>query len=76
MEFVELGNSGFEREFAAGDLEPLDEIGGTGKQYAPAVFDESEAERCRKMALAPSSHHYPAPVQAGPTPAASPAARA
>src|SRR5690348_7877744 len=35
VEFVELDNSGFEREFAAGDLEPLDEIGGAGKQCQP-----------------------------------------
>ena len=26
VEFVELGNGGFESEFAAGDLQPLDEI--------------------------------------------------
>ena len=54
MEFVELGNSGFERELAAGNLQPLDEIGGAGEQHAPAVFDESKAERCRKVALAPA----------------------
>ena len=39
---------------AAGDLQPLDEIGGAGEQHAPAVFDKSEAERCCKMALAPA----------------------
>jgi hypothetical protein len=54
MEFVELGNGGFESKLAAGDLKPLDEIGGTGEQNAPAVFDEGEAERCRKVALAPA----------------------
>ena len=53
MEFVELGNSGFERELAAGNLQPLDEIGGAGEQHAPAILDESEAESCRKVALAP-----------------------
>ncbi len=52
MEFVELGNGGFESEFAAGNLQPLDEIGGAGEQHAPAVFDEGEAERCRQVALA------------------------
>src|SRR5271165_2854117 len=52
VEFVELGNGGFEKELAAGDLEPLDEIGGAGKQYAPAIFDKGEAKRCREMALA------------------------
>ena len=37
---------------AMGDLEPLNEIGGAGKQYAPAVFDKGEGKRCREMALA------------------------
>jgi hypothetical protein len=50
--FVELGNGSFESELAAGDLQPLDEIGGSGEQHAPAIFDESEAESCRKVALA------------------------
>ena len=44
MVFVELGDGGFESKFAAGDLQPLDEIGGSGEQDAPAVFDEGEAE--------------------------------
>ena len=52
MEFVKLGDGGFESEVATGNLQPLDEIDGAGEQYAPAVFDESEAERCRKVALA------------------------
>src|ERR1700719_3510704 len=52
MEFVELGNSGFESELATGNLQPLDKIGVWGKQHAPAVFDESQAESCRKVALA------------------------
>ena len=52
MVFVELGNGSFEGELAAGDLQPLDEIGGSAEQHAPAVFDKSEAERCRKVALA------------------------
>ena len=30
------------------------EIGGASEQHAPAVFDKSEAERCREMALAPA----------------------
>jgi hypothetical protein len=50
--FVELGNSGFESELAAGNLRSLDEIGGAGEQHAPAVLDKSEAESCRKVALA------------------------
>jgi hypothetical protein len=54
VEFVELGNGGFESELATGNLQPLDEIGGAGEQHAPAIFDKSEAERCRKVALAPT----------------------
>src|SRR5258707_9033932 len=38
MEFVELGNSGFESELAAGNLQALDKIGGSGEQHAPAGF--------------------------------------
>jgi len=52
MEFVELGNGGFESEFAAGNLQSLDEIGGAGEQHAPAIFDKGEAESRRKVALA------------------------
>ena len=54
MVFVELGNGGFEREFAAGDLQTLDEIGCAGEEHAPAVFDKGEAESSRQMALAPA----------------------
>src|SRR5271169_4666582 len=54
VKFVELGNGSFESELAAGDLQPLDEIGGAGEQNAPAVFDNGEAKRCREMALAPA----------------------
>ena len=50
--FVELGDGGFEGQFAARDLQPLHEVGGAGEQHAPAIFDEGQAERCRKMALA------------------------
>jgi len=52
VEFVELGNGGFENELAADNLQPLDEIGGAGEQHAPGIFDEREAESCRKVALA------------------------
>src|SRR6516162_7066025 len=52
VESVELGDGGFESELATGNLQPLDEIGGAGEQHAPAVFDESEAESCGKVALA------------------------
>jgi len=50
--FVELGNGGFESVLATGNLQPLDEIGGASEQPAPAVFDEREAESCRKVAFA------------------------
>jgi hypothetical protein len=52
--FIELDNGSFESELAAGDLQPLDEIGGPSKQDAPAVFDKREAKSCREMALAPA----------------------
>ena len=52
VEFVELGDGGFESELATRNLQPLDQIDGPGEQHAPAVFDESETERCRKVALA------------------------
>ena len=52
MEFIELGDGGFESEVATRNLQPLDQIDGAGEQDAPAVFDEREAERCRKVALA------------------------
>src|SRR5262252_1769046 len=52
IEFVELGNGGFESELAAGNLQSLDEIGGAGEQDAPAIFDKGEAESRCKVALA------------------------
>jgi hypothetical protein len=47
--FVEFGDCRFEREITARDLEFLHEIGGSGEQYAPALFDQGHAERCRQM---------------------------
>ena len=44
-----LAIADFEDEVAACDLELLHEIGGPGEQYAPAVFNQSEAERRRQM---------------------------
>jgi hypothetical protein len=49
--FVELGDGGFESEFAAGDLQALDEGGGASEQDAPAGLDQGKAERCRQVAL-------------------------
>ena len=46
--FIEPGDGRFEGELAAGDLQPLHEIGGAGEQHAPAVFDQGEAGRCRQ----------------------------
>ena len=53
MVFVEPGDGGLEGEFTAGGLQPLNEIGGSGEQHAPAVFDQREAERCRQVAVEP-----------------------
>ena len=38
--FVELGDGGFECEIAARDLKLLNQVGGSGEQDAPAVFDQ------------------------------------
>jgi predicted nucleic acid-binding OB-fold protein len=63
--FVELGNSSFQVQLAAGDLEFLNQVGGPAEERAPTVLDESETEpltdfrRCRagpnKSKLAPVS---------------------
>jgi hypothetical protein len=42
----------FEAEFAACDLQALDEFAGAHEQHAPTVVDESEPDGCREMALA------------------------
>ena len=52
MVLVELGDGGFEPQLPASHLEPLDEVGRAHEQHAPAVLNESQTERCRKMALA------------------------
>ena len=51
VEAVEPADRGFEGEFAARDLELLDEIGGAGEEDPPAVLDEGEADRRSEMAL-------------------------
>ena len=43
---------GFERQFAARDLQPLDEVGGARIEDAEAVLHEREADRGRQVALA------------------------
>jgi len=54
MVFVEPGDGAFEGEFAAGDLELLDEIGGATEQDAPAVLDQGEADGGGEMRLSPA----------------------
>ena len=51
VEAVEPVDGGFERQFAAGDLKLLDEVGGAGEEHAPAVLDEGEADGGGQMAL-------------------------
>jgi len=51
MEFVELGDGGFESQLAAGDLQALDEISRAGEQDAPAPVDEGEAKSRRQVAF-------------------------
>ena len=49
---VELGDGGLKPQLPARHLQPLDEVGGAHEQHAPAVLDERQTERRRKMALA------------------------
>src|SRR5512134_3939851 len=51
VEAVETVNGGLEGEFAAGDLELLDEVGGPGEQDPPSVLDQGEADGCGEVAL-------------------------
>jgi hypothetical protein len=43
MVFVELGNDGFESELAAGNLQPLDEIGGAGRTARASRFPQGQS---------------------------------
>src|SRR3546814_802305 len=43
--FVELGQGGFQCQLPSRDLEFLNEIGGAGEEYAPAAFDQGQADR-------------------------------
>ncbi len=49
MKAVEPIDGGFEREFAARDLQPLNQIRGAGEQNAEAVFHQRQADRGREM---------------------------
>jgi hypothetical protein len=42
-------DGGLEGEFAAGDLELLDEVGGPGEQDPRSVLDQGEADACGEM---------------------------
>ena len=52
MVLVEPVDGGLERELAARDLEPLDEVGGAHEEDAPAVLDEAAAGGGGEVALA------------------------
>jgi hypothetical protein len=52
MILVELGEHAFKREFAACDLQALDEIAGAHERHAPSVLDECEPDGGSQVALA------------------------
>src|SRR5215472_19153576 len=49
---VELGERIFEREFAACDLQTLDEIAAAHEQHAPSILDQGEPDGRRQVAFA------------------------
>src|SRR5512132_497142 len=51
VEAVEPVDGGLEGEFAAGDLELLDEVGGPGEQDPRSVVNQGEADGCGEMAF-------------------------
>ena len=51
MELIELGERALEGEFTAGDLQLLDEIGGSGEEHPVAVLDQGETDCRRQVAL-------------------------
>ena len=51
MILVQLGERALEGEFAARDLQGLDEIAGAHEQHPPSVVDEGEADGGREMTL-------------------------
>ena len=52
METIEPADGRLKPEFAARDLEFLHQVGGAGEQYAPAVFDQCEADSRGQVRLA------------------------
>src|SRR5512132_3018623 len=51
VEALEPVDGGLEGEFAAGDLELLDEVGGPGEQDPRSVVNQGEADGCGEMAF-------------------------
>src|ERR1039457_2498735 len=54
MKAVEPVDGGFEREFAASDLQSLNQIRGSGEQNAEAIFHQRQADRGREMRFSAS----------------------
>ena len=54
LEPVETVDGGLEGQFATGDLELLDEVGGSGEEDLASVLDEGEPDRRRQVALSPA----------------------
>ena len=53
VEAIEPVDGGFEGEFAARDLQPLDEIGGAGEQDTPAILDKAKPRADAKWLFPP-----------------------
>ena len=51
---VKLGDHAFEAQFAARDLQALDEFAGAHEHHAPSVLDEGKPDGCRQVTLAGS----------------------
>ena len=51
VEAVEPVDGGLERQFAAGDLKLLDEVGGPREEDLPSVLDQGEPDRRGQVAL-------------------------
>lgn len=49
---IEFGDGGLQGECLSGDLQALDEIGGSGEQHAEPSFDERAADSRREMTFA------------------------
>jgi len=62
---VDLGDGGFESQFAAGDLKPLDEIGGPSEQDAPAVFEEGRLQLLGRRRIGSGVFAFAPAVHAG-----------